>query len=121
MYADVTVIVDGAVEEEERFTDEAMMRDYIAGIEEEQVGHGYPVEVYVIEHDHAPAECECHQYVQDGRPRFTFPDPRNFDMHGDYSPPCPECGARASQLQHEVTCPIRHAAQDEYDRRNRNR
>jgi hypothetical protein len=71
-YADVSVVVDGALEEEHRFTDEALMTDYIRTVQDEAEGHGYRTEVFILEHDHEPAECECIQYVQDHKPAYTF-------------------------------------------------
>jgi hypothetical protein len=74
MYAEVMVVVDGAMEEAEEFSDDTLMMDYIRGIEEEQRDHGYPVEVFVLEHEHEPTgdECACAQYAQDHRPRYSF-------------------------------------------------
>lgn len=72
MYADVTVVVDGAVEEEERFTDETLMLDYVRTLEDEAAGHGYPVEVFILRHEHEPRECECVQFLQDHKPAYRF-------------------------------------------------
>ena len=76
MYVDVSVIIDGALEEDERFHDEALLLDYVRTIQDEQAGHGYPAEVYVLEHEHEEPngddECACAQYLQDHRPSYTF-------------------------------------------------
>jgi hypothetical protein len=73
-YAEVTVIVDGAFEESETFHDEALLSHYIAAIQDEAEGHGYPTEVYVLwhEHDDEGEECECVQYVTDHRPYASW-------------------------------------------------
>jgi hypothetical protein len=42
MYADVSVIVDGALGESETFTDYLLLEEYVRTIEEEAAGHGYP-------------------------------------------------------------------------------
>jgi len=73
MYAEVTVIVDGALEESQTFHDEALMRDFIDTIREEAEGHGYLTEVFVMYHDHADGiDCECAQYVTDHHPTYTY-------------------------------------------------
>lgn len=72
MYVEVSVVVDGALEETETFRDESLMLDYVRTVQDEANGHGYRTEVYVLEHDHEPADCSCVQYVQDHRPRWTF-------------------------------------------------
>jgi len=76
MYADVSVIVDGALEEDERFHDYMLLDAFVSVIEEDQKDHGYPVEVYILEHDHeepnGDEECACAQYLQDHRPSYTF-------------------------------------------------
>jgi hypothetical protein len=73
MYADVSIIVDGVLEEESTFTDQALMDDYLATIAEEAEGHGYPVEVFVVWHEHDPSdgECVCVQYLTDNKPYAT--------------------------------------------------
>lgn len=68
MYAEVDLIVEGALEESETFGDETLMAHRIAEWDEELRGDGYPGEVFVVWHDHAPGECECVQYLQDGKP-----------------------------------------------------
>jgi hypothetical protein len=72
-YADVTVIVEGAVEEDSIFTDEVRLRKYIGQIEEQAKGDGYHTEVFILRHEHSPdVECECAQYVTDGRPAYEW-------------------------------------------------
>lgn len=72
-YADLDVIVDGALEESVTFHDETVMREYISEIEEEAKDHGYPTEVFVVFHEHEDnIECECVQYLTDHHPYVTF-------------------------------------------------
>jgi hypothetical protein len=72
-YAEVTVIVDGAVEQEETFHDYLLMDEFINGIREEARGDGYPTEIRVLEHGHADdgEECACAQYKTDHHPRYA--------------------------------------------------
>jgi hypothetical protein len=73
MYAEVTVIVDGAMEDCEIFHNEALLANFVAEIEDEAEGHGYPTEVYVQYHDHNAAdECECAQFETDHHPAYSF-------------------------------------------------
>lgn len=67
-YADVTVVVDGAVEEEVRIRDETILREFLADAEDEAKGHGYPTQVYVVHHDHDEYPCSCIEYLQDHKP-----------------------------------------------------
>jgi hypothetical protein len=73
-YAEVTVIVDGAVEQEETFHDYLLMNAFIDGVREDAAGDGYPTEVYVMEHEHDETgqECSCAQYVADHHPRHAW-------------------------------------------------
>lgn len=73
-YADVTVIIDGAVEEEHTFSDEAFMLDYIRTIQDEAGSHGYLTEVYILNHEHSLTddECGCVEYLQDHSPAYRF-------------------------------------------------
>jgi hypothetical protein len=73
-YAEITVIVNGAVQDEETFTDYTLEDAFIRTIEEEAAGHGYPVEVFELYHEHAltSEECECAQYVTDHHPRWSW-------------------------------------------------
>jgi hypothetical protein len=74
MYADVSVIVDGALGESETFTDYLLLEEYVRTIEEEAAGHGYPTEVYVVEHNHAldVDDCACVQYLTDHHPQYAY-------------------------------------------------
>jgi hypothetical protein len=71
-YAEVTVIVDGALDQEITFTDETLMRDFIDKIREDAESDGYPTEVFVLYHEHEPGDCECVQYVTDHRPAYAW-------------------------------------------------
>jgi hypothetical protein len=75
-YADVSVIVDGALEESETFHDETLMNDYIGKIEDEAKDHGYETQIYVVFHEHedleGDQECQCIQYLTDHHPYATF-------------------------------------------------
>lgn len=73
MYAEVTVIVNGALEEEETFHDYALMDAFLAEVRREASSHGYPTEVFVLYHEHPlQAECECIQFETDHHPLFTY-------------------------------------------------
>ena len=74
MYATITVIVDGTLEEEATFTDDLLLREYLRDLADDAASHGYPTEVYVLTHEHANdgRECECIQYAQDHQPVHTF-------------------------------------------------
>ena len=76
MYAEVTVLVEGALEEVETFTEEAKLDDYIETWREDAEGSGYPCEVFVTYHEHRPLdadeECHCHQYLTDHRPTYAW-------------------------------------------------
>lgn len=74
MYATVTVIVDGALESEENYSDDLLMREHLRDIAEDAASDGYPTQVYVLTHEHADdgRECACIQYSQDHRPVHTF-------------------------------------------------
>ena len=80
MYAELTVIVNGAVEEEATFTDETLVTEFLNDLEREAEGDGVRTEVHRLDHDHAPeVDCDCAQYATDHRPY------RVFDHEQDYS------------------------------------
>lgn len=72
-YADVSVIVEGALEEEATFHDETLMRDWIAHVIEDLRADGVSGQVYVVHHDHdeSDEDCACVQYLTDHRPFAT--------------------------------------------------
>jgi hypothetical protein len=73
MYVDVSVIVDGALDEEVTFHDEILLQQYLADVEADANGDGYHTEVYVVWHDHADGvECECIQYLSDYAPAHSY-------------------------------------------------
>ena len=72
MYAELTVVVDGALDVEATFHDEAVLREAIAADLEDAESHGYPTDIYVAYHDHEfGIECECAQFELDHSPAFT--------------------------------------------------
>lgn len=71
-YAEVSVIVDGALDEEATFYDETLMNDWLHHLKDESIGHGYPTEVYVRYHEHELSECECAQYETDHNPAYKW-------------------------------------------------
>ncbi len=71
MYADLTVIVDGAIETEETHYDYALLRDAIVMYQHDAEGHGYPTDIFVQYHDHDPGPCECAQFETDHRPFWS--------------------------------------------------
>lgn len=74
MFADVDVVVDGALDSTERFYDEGIMSQHIDREIEFALGDGLPLEIYVSFHEHEEDdnECPCSQYVTDGRPKYVF-------------------------------------------------
>jgi hypothetical protein len=89
MYAEVTVLVDGAVDEEATFSDEAMLNDFLASVERGAQADGIRAEVFVLFHDHSPGDCECAQYVTDHKPYAVYdhtPEyaPEEYDMSDPY-------------------------------------
>lgn len=72
-YAEVSVVVDGGLEECVTFHDETAMLDYIAEVGDDAADHGYPTEVYVLWHEHdETGECECVQYLTDHHPYASW-------------------------------------------------
>ena len=75
-YAELSVIVDGALETEETFHDETLMSARVEEIKEDARGDGYPTEVFILYHEHddltGDQECACVQYVTDHRPAYAW-------------------------------------------------
>ena len=75
-YAEVSVIVDGALDKEETFHDYALQAEFIDSVREDARSDGYPTEVYILDHDHDHLgdgeECACIQYAQDHRPAHAW-------------------------------------------------
>ena len=76
MYTEVSVVVDGALEEEQTFHDYLLLNEYVATIEDDAKSHGYLTQVYIIEHEHADLEgdeeCVCVQYLTDHHPSYSW-------------------------------------------------
>lgn len=75
MFAEVTVIVDGAVDDEITVTDQAVLSAVIAGIGADAEADGITAEVYIQWHDHPmdyAGECVCAQYATDHHPDYVF-------------------------------------------------
>ena len=75
-YAEVSVIVNGALEEEETFTDYLLLEEYVKNIESDAEDHGYLTEVHIVQHEHEPLqgddECACVQYLTDHHPTYVY-------------------------------------------------
>ncbi len=72
----VSVVAEGAFEEEKTFVDESCFDEYISRLRDEADGHDYLIEVYALRHDHEIGiDCECVQYVADHHPAFIYNDP----------------------------------------------
>ncbi len=75
-YADVDVVVEGAQEDHEVFTDYLMMNNFIEGVQEESRGSGAHTEVFVLWHDHEMMnDCICSQSVTDHAPSYEWNKP----------------------------------------------
>jgi hypothetical protein len=72
VYAEVTLVVEGAVEEEMFFYDGALLQGWIDNVDQEQQAEGWSGYLTVLWHDHPMGDCECVQYVQDHRPYKTW-------------------------------------------------
>ncbi|PZR66789.1 MAG: hypothetical protein DLM66_12875 [Candidatus Dormiibacter spiritus] len=80
-YADVSVVVNGALDEERTFTDQLLLDDYVAQVGEEAGGDGYPTEVFVVWHEHDPdvEECECAQFLTNHHPYAAWNTGKGVD------------------------------------------
>lgn len=103
MYSEVTVIVDGAQEEDETFTDYLLQEEFITKIGMDAVDHGYHTEVFVINHEHdmTDEECSCVQMLTDHSPYQEWNKPDNED-EPDITPHSDTCD--------EKDCPICYVA-----------
>ena len=87
MYADVTVIVDGTLDKDERFFDSVMLQSFINQVHKDAGFDGLPTEVYIVYHDHpVQDECQCHQYLTDHKPAYSWNIPENRQDAADYNP-----------------------------------
>ena len=75
VHTELSVIVDGAFEEDATFTDYLDEWAFIHSIEEEAMDHGYPVEIFCVTHGDHPigADCECAQYAISHEPILSVP------------------------------------------------
>jgi hypothetical protein len=71
-YAEVEVIVNGALDSTETFFDETLLSERIEQIRQDAESDGYPTEVFITHHEHDPRECECAQYVTDHHPAYSW-------------------------------------------------
>lgn len=74
-YSEVSVVVEGAEEENLTFADDALMKDYIERIRQEAEADGYPTEVFITYHEHAGwpySDCDCKQYETDHKPAYSW-------------------------------------------------
>lgn len=72
-YWQVSVICEGALDEDRQLTD-AQLQPFVDSIEEWANAHpDKDVEIYTLFHDHARGrECECIQYVTDHHPAHAW-------------------------------------------------
>jgi hypothetical protein len=74
MFEEITVIVDGALDEEATFMDETVEMEYLRNLVSELRADGVSdFQVYRITHDHEPfddGEDMCVQYLTDHHPLF---------------------------------------------------
>lgn len=71
-YLEATLCVGGAVDAIEQFTDASAFAAWLDGVKADLADSEEEAEVYTLNHPHSPGiECECAQYVTDGRPHWT--------------------------------------------------
>ena len=72
-YATVSVIVDGALDQEETFHSQVAVDAFLSFVQHQAADDGLLTEVYVVNHDHPETwDCSCIQYEQDHHPALTF-------------------------------------------------
>jgi hypothetical protein len=75
MYADLTIIVDGALDSEETYSDDLLLWHAIEYHKDDAKSHGYPTAIYVQYHEHEQGpDCECSQYEQSHQPLWSNED-----------------------------------------------
>jgi hypothetical protein len=76
-YAEVEVIVEGALDIAETFTTERQVSKFIDKVQAEARYDGLHTEVYVLWHQHGMTteECGCAQYVTDHHPTYEWNAP----------------------------------------------
>ena len=73
MYADVFLVIEGALDEQSTFKDECALNDYIRTLQDEHKTEGWNGALYVLWHEHDPQpDCGCSEYLTDHRPYVTF-------------------------------------------------
>ena len=80
-YTEVTVVVDGALDDWCTFTNEDTMLQYISEVEAAAKEDGLPTQVHTLFHEHdeitaeeadAGDECSCIQYLQSHLPTYEW-------------------------------------------------
>lgn len=76
-YAEVTVIVDGALSSEEVTYGQLDLDKVIVEAEQDALADGLPTEIYILHHDHDEPDgedcsCECIQYEQSHKPAYSW-------------------------------------------------
>ena len=74
-YDEVSVIIDGALDEERTFTLPDQLPDeeaFLAELKREADSAGFTADIYLTYHPHAPADCECSQFATDHSPAYTY-------------------------------------------------
>lgn len=80
-YTEVTLVVEGAVDQEWQVGPDGSLQDLVNNLDKEQAKEGWTGQLYVLHHEHEPPPadlgpvddldalgCECAQYAQDHRP-----------------------------------------------------
>lgn len=85
-YADVSVIVEGALDQETTVKNETELQRYVAVLQIDANKQGFTAEVYVVWHEHeaygnVDADCDCIQYVTDHSPYATVEPEENGSTH----------------------------------------
>lgn len=77
-YVTVTVLIDGALDDEldvdDRDLDE-FLGARLTELDEWTKTHSDLVEMFILWHGHEPRDCECAQYEQDHSPTYTWNAP----------------------------------------------
>jgi hypothetical protein len=73
-YADVSLVVEGALDNQSVAYTETDVDEYVQAAEAEAKADGLHTEVYVLwhEHDETNEECACVQYLTDHHPYASF-------------------------------------------------
>lgn len=73
-YWEVSVIIAGALDQTEEFTDREDVEEFLTNLRACALAEDFTAEVYVQYHGHAPtvSECACAQYETDHKPDHIF-------------------------------------------------